>query len=599
MSSIENSYNRPNFPYRCGRAAVWEKPCYSGPNPDGTCGGTAACEPRRSGDRYVCRRSREQGGPCEHDPLPDGTCALRQLPCQPRRRFRSFRFQVTMIAFIIVIALLGAFGSNGPLTSDNATLFRDPGKILDVHAAVVGERGCSSCHAPHDMDPRGFVLAVFRPSGPSQGGSNKCLACHVIAKKPGSGHSAEACTLCHAEHKGAVAPVSKITDQQCHTCHKTKFTTFSASHPEFKKTYPYVRRTAINFDHVKHLETHFKDQRFADKAPKDRCIGCHVASKASWRVPIKPFQETCAGCHEKQIGKRELTLFTFPELKKNPADPKTIADSCPGGAPKKADEYESASLEPLNPVAAALLGVDGGDISSYEGHVGALLEGMLTEGNAPISELLSKADGQPAHLLSGLAPGLLHSAACSWAANREHEAPGEPEFGGWHAGEFFLRYRALRHQDPVIKAWLDFAAAAEIEGLSKELLGVDGPGSCVKCHSVSETDAVRVEWRSAETERRALYTYSHVPHLNLLGPGSECETCHALDKKADYAAAFKQIDPKVFNSNFSAIGKKLCAACHQQGQVVENCLTCHKYHDQTGFKDRMMAGELKTQGTSQ
>ena len=366
-----------------------------------------------------------------------------------------------MIAFIIVIALLGAFGSNGPLTSDNATLFRDPGKILDVHAAVVGERGCSSCHAPHDMDPRGFVLAVFRPSGPSQGGSNKCLACHVIAKKPGSGHSAEACTLCHAEHKGAVAPVSKITDQQCHTCHKTKFTTFSASHPEFKKTYPYVRRTAINFDHVKHLETHFKDQRFADKAPKDRCIGCHVASKASWRVPIKPFQETCAGCHEEQIGKRELTLFTFPELKKNPADPKTIADSCPGGAPKKADEYESASLEPLNPVAAALLGVDGGDISSYEGHVGALLEGMLTEGNAPISELLSKADGQPAHLLSGLAPGLLHSAACSWAANREHEAPGEPEFGGWHAGEFFLRYRALRHQDPVIKAWLDFAAAAK------------------------------------------------------------------------------------------------------------------------------------------
>ncbi len=504
-----------------------------------------------------------------------------------------------MIAFIIVIALLGAFGSNGPLTSDNATLFRDPGKILDVHTAVIGEQGCSSCHEPHDADPKSFVLAVFRPSGPSHGKSNKCLACHVIAKKPGSGHTAEACTLCHTEHKGAVAPVSKLTDQQCHTCHKAKFTTFSASHPQFKKTYPFVRRTAITFDHVKHLETHFKDQRFADKTPKGRCVGCHVASKASWRVPIKPFEEACSGCHEEQIRKRELTLFAFPELAKSPVDPKTVADACPDGTPAKAVEFESASLEPLNPVSAALMGVKEADISSYEKPVGALVEGMLNDGSAPFAALLKKAGGQPAHLLNGLVPGMLRSAACSWASNKEHEAPGEPEYGGWHVGEFFLKYRALWHRDSVVMAWLDFAAGAEIEGLSKELLSADGPGSCVKCHSVSETDAVRVEWKSAETERRALYKYSHVPHLNLLGPGSECETCHALDKKADYAAAFKQTDPKVFNSNFSGIAKKLCATCHQQGQVVENCLTCHKYHDQTGFKDRMMAGEPRKQGTSQ
>jgi hypothetical protein len=504
-----------------------------------------------------------------------------------------------MITFVVVIALLGAFGSNGPLTSNNATLFRDPGRILNVHAAVIGEQGCSACHEPHDADPKEFLLAVSRPSGPTQGRSNKCLTCHDISKKPGGAHTLDACTLCHSEHKGAVAPVSTITDAQCHPCHKNKFSTFSALHPEFSKTFPYTRRTAINFDHLKHIETHFTDRRFADKAPKGRCIGCHVVSQATWRVPIKTFEETCAGCHENQIAKRELVLFNLPELNKNVVDPKVVADICPGGAREKAAAFESASVDPLNPLMAALMDVDGGNIADYQETIGALLEGMLNNGTAPLSALVTKAVGRPALLLDGLTPSLLHSAACSWAANTGYEAPREPEFGGWHATEFALKYRAFRHRDPVLTEWLNFAAAADIEGISKELLNNEGPGSCVKCHSVSDTDAVRVEWKSAETELRAYHKYSHAPHLNLLGPGRECETCHALDRKADYAAAFKQNDPKVFNSNFSKIGKKLCATCHQEGQVVEKCLTCHKYHDQTGFKERMMAGEPRMQSKGQ
>ena len=47
MSSFINSYNRPNFPYRCGRASLWGKPCALGANADGTCGGTSACVPRK------------------------------------------------------------------------------------------------------------------------------------------------------------------------------------------------------------------------------------------------------------------------------------------------------------------------------------------------------------------------------------------------------------------------------------------------------------------------------------------------------------------------------------------------------------------------
>lgn len=504
-----------------------------------------------------------------------------------------------MITFIVVIALLGAFGSNGALTSNNATLFRDPGPILDVHAAEIGERGCVSCHEPHNADSMGFLLAAFQPSGPSHGTSNKCLDCHVISKTAGSVHKVDTCTLCHTEHKGDVATVTTLTDQQCSSCHKAKFTTFSSSHPEFKNTFPYKRRTALNFDHTKHLETHFKDARFANKAPEGRCVGCHVVSKASWRVPVKPFEETCAGCHEEQIAKRELILFRLPELSENVVDLAAVADACRGVTPKKTEAFESASLDPLNPVMAALMGVDGGDIPAYQSNVGTLLEGMLNDGTAPLSALLKKAEGRPALLLNGLTPSLLHAAACSWAANKEYEAPAKPEFGGWHAQEFSLGYRAVRHRDPVLVAWLNFTASSEIEGLSKELLNAEGPGSCVKCHSVSETDAVRVEWNSAVTELRAYHKYSHAPHLNLLGPESQCETCHTLNKNADYATAFKQSDPKVFNSNFSKIENKVCANCHRKGQVVQRCLTCHRYHEQTGFKVRMMAGKPRNERTGQ
>lgn len=594
MSSIENSYNRPNFPYRCGRAMLWEKPCTFGPNADGSCGGVSACRPRRSGDRFTCRRRPEDGGPCADGPLPDGTCALTQPPCQPRRTLRASRSRLTVLALIAVIALIGAFGSGGSLVSGKLSTFRDPGQLLDVHAGVIGEEGCGTCHEPHQADAAGFIAAAFHPSGPANSVTNKCLSCHVLPNKASEVHKAENCGTCHTEHKGGIAAVTTLTDQQCHSCHKVKFTTFAKSHPEFRDTYPYKRRTAISFDHTKHLEVHFKDERYAKKAPEERCISCHAVSKASSRVPIKTFEEICAGCHEEQIASKEMAFFTLPEFEKNPVDMAAVAEACNGKAPDADAEYESVSLEPFNPVMAALLDVDPTDIAAYQEKVGRLLEGMASNGLEPFKELLAKSEGKSRYLLNGLSPSLLHSAACSWAANKEYEVPSEPEFGGWFASEYTLGYRPVRHRDPTMMAWLNFAASTENEMLSNELLVSDGPGSCIKCHSVSETDAVRVAWRPAASEMRAHHKYSHAPHLNLLGPGSECEACHTLNKKADYASAFKQHDPKVFNSNFAKIENNVCATCHRKGQVVEGCLTCHKYHEQTGFKDRMMVSSSAT-----
>ena len=64
---------------------------------------------------------------------------------------------------------------------------------------------------------------------------------------------------------------------------------------------------------------------------------------------------------------------------------------------------------------------------------------------------------------------------------------------------------------------MEFAAMND-DLLSDELLIKDGPGACGKCH-VSETDEVRVEWKAASEIVASHHKYSHVPHLNVLGPG--------------------------------------------------------------------------------
>jgi len=499
---------------------------------------------------------------------------------------------------IAVFALIAAFGSSGSLVSDGASPFKDPGQLLDAHAGVIGENGCVACHEPHNADTASFFKAAFSPSGPAEASTNKCLSCHVFPEMKTSVHKTEKCTICHTEHKGAVAPVTTLTDRQCHACHKTKFKTFAKSHPGFSETFPYVRRTAINFDHTVHLDKHFQDKRYADKAPEGRCIGCHQVSDASNAVPIKGFDEVCAACHEEQIESQELVLLQMPELESYPLSAQELHAACDGRELENPFEYEAVSIESLNKVAAALLDVAHDESGEYHDKFSGFLHDLTKDGIEPLTALITEMDGNPEHLLSGLSPSLLRAAACNWAANEEHESDFESEYGGWNASGLTLKHKATRHRDSIMMAWANFAAEAEHDHLTEELLHPEGPGICLKCHSVSETDQVRVEWQPVVGQSKPHHKYSHAPHLNLLGPGSQCETCHELNKKADYASAFKQTDPAVFNSNFVGIKQEVCATCHRKGQVVQGCLTCHEYHQDAGFKERMMAGKLQTQQMS-
>ena len=601
MSSIENSYNRPTFPFRCGRGATWDKPCPRGPNADGSCGGISACVPKQSGDRFACRRSASDGGSCEDGPLPDGTCCLTQIACQPRRTLRSIRFRLSMFALVILIASIGAFGSSGSLFSNNAPPLIDPGQLSNHHAGLAGKDNCESCHEPHSSSSTDFIMAAFKPSGPTSAGvGNKCLTCHDFPQMKMSVHKSENCSTCHTEHKGSVVNASTLTDKQCHTCHEVKFETFAKSHPNFGANYPYQRRTALNFDHTAHLETHFKDVRYSEKAPNGRCLGCHEVSNATNNVPIKGYDESCSGCHNEQMAENKLVLFQMPELEKNIASFNTLQEYCgsENTSEPENEEFESVSLDPLNPVLSVLMDVEADDISAYEERVSELLGGLAQEELAPLITLITEAEGNPERLLSGLSPSLLKSVSCAWAANKEYEEGASPVFGGWSADELSVTYTASKHGDPVLKSWLNFAAEIESDPLNESLLSQDGPGSCIKCHSVSETDSVRVEWNSLTGRLSDHNKYNHQPHLDLLGPGSQCETCHELNKSADYVGSFKHRDPTDFVSNFTAINKDVCTSCHNANKISQACLTCHEYHVEPLFKANIMASNLKPQNST-
>jgi hypothetical protein len=562
------------------------------------------------------------------------------------------------LAAALIVALISAFAFYG----DSATAISsvNPGALSGGHQNFTAEKGCATCHKQHGGDAGMWVMASWSPGTLSK----SCESCHTFSGAPTAPHNEQfktaggqrntECTMCHTEHRGADGNITQLTDSQCNACHEKQFKNFSDGHPNFSKDYPSRRRTAIAFDHTHPFTKHFETQRFVDRAPKDRCIACHNVDEAARNVPVRPFEQACARCHENQIAGRELVLFSLPEFEENPFDMAAVGEACGPTADAREvagenltvlaekleelrdgglsavtasqglladvealksrlgfaepgepeEEYESVSTETLPPTAVLLLGIeDGEDIAAYSEPVRDLVMGMIEGGPEPLMGAL-KGRGNPITLLGDMSPELLRGVGCAWASNVEYEAPSEAVSGGWFADALSLRYKPVRHADPVARAWINLAASGG-EGVTDDLRDAllsrsEGPGACTKCHAVSKSpnksDALQVEWAfGAQSSQRHL-SYSHGPHLDLLGPGASCEACHKMDASADYAGSFKHNDPLKFESNFKSIENGTCTECHAKGQVRQECTLCHQYHNGNKFKHQMKSASAKETG---
>ncbi len=234
-----------------------------------------------------------------------------------------------------------------------------PGPITTAHGTL--ER-CTDCHSNISKGQLGWLHAVITPSDPNKD-SEACLTCHQMGEAARNPHGLELarleayvrrakaspdaknlatmvrmreaafpvegtfpegvfCATCHKEHKGQNFDLESMADAQCHTCHAVQFDNFQANHPEFD-SYPFRRRTRINFDHSGHFKKHFPEWRTKKKASEvpPTCANCHTVSASGGHMDIKPFEQICASCHLDQIvgveratGPKGIAILTLPGL---------------------------------------------------------------------------------------------------------------------------------------------------------------------------------------------------------------------------------------------------------------------------------------------
>ncbi len=593
-SHENNSYQRPHCSHQCGRAKMWRKPCWQGPQQDGNCGGTSECTPYRKGDRYECRRPKHAGGPCVQGPLPDGQCANTHMACLPRPRLRQRRKQLSLVAAALVLASIAAlmtYSENGKLSP----LSMDAGPLSNVHSGFTREEGCGSCHTAHDKDALSWLTAAITPHDQTEG----CLNCHQFGGPNTAAHNAEfpartdlaspTCNTCHTEHKGDTVSLVQVTDEMCSNCHESGTTSFLTNHKAFATNFPSAEPNTIYFNHDKHISEYFSEDKWLDKRDRafgerarDACVTCHQVETASREVKPRPYQEVCANCHSDQIREREFVLLT--------------------------SDY-------LTPLSSLLLGLDEEEADDDE--IGGvkrkeLIANMAESGFDAIGALLEEQGKSDftTRLFNGMNSESIKNAATFWAVGDYYEPEGSTEIKlrGWKVGENSsgdqaITYLISGHEDPVIHDWVDYMVdtvkTTEDEKLrdsaSRALAHLldreEGAGACGKCHqsgviaSAMGEGAQQVQWGYLGQARRPYTRYSHAPHINLLGSSAGCKTCHKINATADYTVYFEEQPPQAekFVSSFSAISKDTCTECHRNKIARFDCQLCHTYHYEPGF----------------
>ncbi|NJM35828.1 MAG: hypothetical protein HC850_15290, partial [Rhodomicrobium sp.] len=282
-----------------------------------------------------------------------GRTKSRQPKAEKQPAAGLWRDRLAMLLGAVTILCLGAV-----FLLSNGTQFLMPGPLASAHGAI---ENCSACHTKSGNGKLSWFHGLV--AGDPLADSKACITCHRMPDTALNAHSASNdvlqestlrltkvaattpatqslraqniafptdpivargvyCATCHQEHKGVNFDLSKISNEQCHSCHVVKFDSFEGHHPKFDD-YPFKRRTRIIYDHAGHFGKHFPEfaKKDPDKAIPNSCANCHT-SRADKRVmAVTPFTETCTACHLDQIlgnervsGPKGVAFLTLPGI---------------------------------------------------------------------------------------------------------------------------------------------------------------------------------------------------------------------------------------------------------------------------------------------
>ncbi|QDU55196.1 hypothetical protein [Aeoliella mucimassa] len=608
-------YDRPHQPWVCGRLAEGD-PCAFGPSEKGICPALAECKPVEIDGHWQCDRPATRGGPCEEGPADQGHCC-RAKKCQPTRSLRAKRGVIVRAAMVfatgVVLMMLGGSARNEWLA---------PGPLCSQHSQVLQgqawETRCTSCHAAAEHQVGSWFTAVVGAKlGPVQ--PTKCLACHdktIDAERALWPHNVPAdylssladpvreahhghppaelaCSVCHQEHHGADHDLAAMADDRCQACHTQHYHRFDSDHPEFTR-WPYQRRTRIAFNHSTHQGKHF-----VEKQHEFTCQQCHVEDASGVVQMTLGYDASCAECHNSDIATSSasgVTAVALPML-----DTELLAEAghdladWPARATGDFDGKLPAVLKLLladDPAAQQAFAVLGPDADFYDVDIDDP-EQLTAAANLAMAiqrriDLLQSPDSSESAEVQGLTAELVAAARLAWSGDDSPAEAPTPRSGTWWVDNVGLsiRYQPTGHADPLLKAWLEAIVSIRDQPLRESLLAeFTGPGAlgrCTVCHSIDSSDlstGLQIHWKSHDRrgDPRGFTRFSHAPHL-LPRELRDCTACHALDPNASTEGSYSGYNPQAFTSEFAAINKATCAACHRSGAVSDRCTECHNYH---------------------
>lgn len=618
FSHSRNRYDRPDFPFRCGRGVLWLKQCHQGPTANGLCGGTTECSPYLDGGHWVCNRPLIAGGPCEDGPTVDGGCGKKHPPCVPKLSLKKYLRRLAVLVVSSICALISVSWMADQVQKNYFSF--DPGPVSSSHIKISENDGCQVCHESHKENTFNWLKAAVTPADISW----KCADCHVFGGPDYIAHNGDIekipqlqkthCLMCHREHKGEKLSTRSFTSRQCNFCHKKQFKSFSNGHPEFSSNYPHLGKEDIKFNHITHLEKYFLEPKHSGKAPTS-CRGCHKLMNEK-NIQTGKFESICAQCHKSQILSKDLVLIRLPELDKNRINRKAIMKACgtlgiDRATHKEDGEFLSISTDTPTLTTAYLLNLQEDDPEGYSEKLQDLILNMAQESTMPIAKLIDAHSPTPIaeKMLAGLNPEVIKRAACAWGLNAEYDSPAKASFGGWHADLLEVRYTPVDHKDPVALNWIKFALSvpsSETDDMKREraiamrdqmLSSKEGVGGCVKCHAINSTPSVGAEkilsinWGYRDSKTSPYLKYSHKSHLDVLGKGNACKTCHVLNKNSNKKPSLDKPGSKSIISNFKSINRNTCMECHTKSKVRQDCQLCHLYHLEPGFRGKMLLAE--------
>lgn len=661
FSFRQSAYDRPNQKWICGRECEG-KACPLGPDARGDCHATFECHPHREGDRWICNRPRKgvDEKSCEPGPSPDGVCCRPIPKCSPQRSLRSLRGLTILVTIALSVGALLLL-----LTSDGGRRFMSPGELSNAHSMPGGT--CADCHAQGDDKAIHWLAADVSNQ------SERCLKCHrlgdaalnphslpsaqlanltqvaatrrkdALARPParvamsaafgnpaGHGDGQIACAECHKEHQGKNHDLTRIANDRCQVCHQNQFTRFAIGHPTFGN-YPFSARGRIVFDHQNHFKEHFKKESDRDAAPES-CLSCHQLDDKGALMLVKPFEQSCAACHNKDFPGFETTGPSIPFLRIPLFDVEGFQDAeMPVGEwPDDWDSLET-TLPPFTLLllsdnekrrsAVAQLGAKDLDVIDEElqpagVQLGRGLKEMLHDisekGLSEIRRRIEASLGRPlttaesAALETSISPKMIEATTKRWFPNladevKKHRAGESPKAAfmdpddmekrlsadpaplgnGWTRSDanLTLGYRPAGHSDNFMKLWLSLsreASTGDASDTAKRLFAnlagnreKVAAGRCMKCHASGAPTDEPVHWRAKRPDPHRRESTRFSHSAHFsLLDEKNCITCHRLNFSASS-------DDYLAAFDYHSPDETKDAVCNFRAIDKATCANCH------------------------